>query len=75
MSDFAGNLPSEFISFRPLGFESSAHILSEERESENPQNDAQIDEVNTLIVCEKSNSPAKVLSLLQKVPMSSENVT
>ena len=30
MSEFAGNLPQKFISFRHLGFESSAHNLPEE---------------------------------------------
>ena len=37
MSEFAGNLPRKFISFRHLGLESSAHNVPEERESENPQ--------------------------------------
>ena len=75
MSEFAGNLPRKFISFRHLGFESSAHFLPEERESERPQNVAEIDEVNTVVVDEKSNSPAIVMSILQNVPMSSEIIT
>ena len=71
MSDFAGNLPLKFIRFRHLGVESSAHKLPEERESENPHN---VDEVISLAVGETSNIPAKVMSMLQNVPMSSEVV-
>ena len=69
MSEFAGNLPRKFISFRHLGCESSAHKIPEERESENPQNVA---EVNTVEVGETSNSLAKVMSVLQNVPVASE---
>ena len=69
MSDFAGNLPLKFISFRHLGFESKAHILTEERECDNPQNVAEIDEVNTVVVGETSNFAAKVMSLLQNMPI------
>ena len=69
MSEFAGNLPRKFISFRHFGFESSAHSLPEERESENPQ---KVVEVNTVAVGETSNSPAKVVSVLKNVPVSSE---
>ena len=69
MSEFAGNLPRKFISFRHLGFESSAQELREERESEYPQ---KVDEVTTVVVGEASNSSTKVKSVLQNVPLSSE---
>ena len=74
MSEFAGNLPRKFISFRHLGFESSAHNLRKERESENPQNVEELIETSTVEVGETSNSPAKVMSVLQNVPVSSEFV-
>ena len=70
-SEFDGNLASKFVSFCHLGFKSSAQKLPEERESEKPQNS---DEVNTVEVGDTSNSPAKVMSLLQNVPVSSEVV-
>ena len=69
MSEFAGNLPRRFISFCHLGVESSAHNLPEERESESPQNMAESREVNTFEIGETSNSPAKVMSVLQNVPV------
>ena len=75
MTDFAGNLPLKFLSFRHLGFKSSAHNLSEELEFENFQNFAEIGELITVVVGETSNSPAKVMSVLQNAPMSSEIVT
>ena len=75
MSEFAGNLPCKFISFRLLGYESSAHVLFEERESTNPQNVAKVVGVDTAMTGETSNSPAKVTSVLQNVPVSSEVVT
>ena len=75
MSEFVGNLPQKFIGFRHLGFQSSAHTLPEERESENPHNVAGIEKVNTVMVSETSNSSAKVMSILQNVPKSSEIVT
>ena len=71
MSEFADNLPRKFISFRHLGFESSAHIVPEERESENPQNVEEIVGTSSVEVGETSNSPAKVMSVLQDVPVSS----
>ena len=71
MSKFAGNLPRKFISFCHLGVESSAHKFPEEWELENPQN---VDEVNTVEIGETSSSPAKVMSVLQNAPMSSEVV-
>ena len=71
MSEFAGNLPRKFFNFRHLGFESSAHKVPEERESKNPQN---VVEVNTVEVGDTSNSPAKFMSVLQNVPVSSEVV-
>ena len=74
LNEFAGSFPRKFFSFRHLGFKSSAHNLPEERESENPQSVAEIAEVNTVVVRETSNSPAKFRTLLQNVPMSSEIV-
>ena len=71
MSEFAGNLPRKFISFRHLGFESSAHNVPEERESENPQNVEEIVGTTIVEVGETSNSPVKVMSVLQNVPVSS----
>ena len=61
MSEFAGNLPRKFISFRHLGFESSAHKILEERESQNPQNVVERDEANTVEIGETSASEAKSL--------------
>ena len=72
MSEFAGNLPRKFISFRHLGVASSAHNLSEGRESENPQNVEGVVGASTVEVGETSNSPAKVMSVLQNVPVASE---
>ena len=72
MSEFAGNLPRKFISYRHLGCESNAHEVPEERESKNPQKVAGMDEAKTVEVGETSNSPAKVMSVLQNVPVSSE---
>ena len=70
MSEFAGNLPRKFIGFRHLGCESSAHKVPEERESEDPQNVAEIKEANTVEVGETNLSPAKVMSLFPNVPVS-----
>ena len=72
MSEFASNLPRKFISFRHLGFKSSAQKVPEERESENPQNVDEVIGANTVEVGETSNSPAKVMSVLQNVRVSSE---
>ena len=74
MSEFAGNIPRKFISFRHLRVESNADKLPEERESENPQNVSESREVNTLEIGETSASPAKVMSVLQNVPVSSGDV-
>ena len=71
MSEFAGNLPRKFISFRHLGLESSAHNVPEERESENPKNVEEVVGTSIVEVGETSNSPAKVMSVLQNVPVSS----
>ena len=71
MSEFAGNLPRKFISFRHLGFESSAHNVPEERESENSQNFEEVVGTSIVEVGETSNSPAKVMSVLQNVLVSS----
>ena len=72
MSEFAGNLPRKFISFGHLGFESSAHNVPEERESENPQNVEEVVAMSIVEVGETSKFPAKVMSFLQNVPVSSE---
>ena len=71
MSEIAGNLPRKFISFRHLGCESSALKAPEEQESGNPQNVEEVVGTNTVNVGETSNSPAKVISVLQNVPVSS----
>ena len=72
MSEFAGVLPRKFISFRHLGFESSARNFAEERESENPQTVEEVVGTSTVGVGETSNSPAKVMSVLATVPVASE---
>ena len=72
MSEFAGILPLKFISFRHLGFESSAHKFLEERESENPQNVVESREVNTVDIGETSASPAKSLCSLDGAPARAE---
>ena len=72
MREFAGILPWKFISFRHLGFESSAHEFPKERESEKPQNVAGVKEVDTARIGETSIFPAKAMSVLQNVPVSSE---
>ena len=59
MSEFAGNLPRKFISFRHLGFESSAHDFAEGRESENPQTVEEVVGTSTDGVGETSNSPGE----------------
>ena len=64
MSEFAGNLPQKFIRFRHLGFESSAHDVPEERESENPQIVEEVVGTSIVEVGETSSSPAKVMSVL-----------
>ena len=74
MSEVAGNSPRKFISFRHLGFESSAHNLPEEWEFEKPRKIAQIDDVNTVVVGETLESPAKVTSFLQVAPMRIESI-
>ena len=74
MSEFAGNLPRKFISFRHLGVESSAHNLPKERESDNPQNVEEVVGTGTVEIGETSISPAKSMSVLQNVPVSSGGV-
>ena len=69
MSEFAGNLPRKFISFRHLGCKSSAHKFLEERESENPQNVVERDEANTVEIGETSASPAKSFCSLEDAPV------
>ena len=73
MSEFAGNLPRKFISSHHLGVESTAHKLSEERESENLQNVAGSKEANTIGTGETTTSPAKGLSSLEEAPMKPES--
>ena len=72
MSEFAGNLPRKFISFRHLGVKSSARKLPEERESETPQNVAESKETKTVEVGVTNFSPAKVMSVFPNVPVSSK---
>ena len=74
MSEFAANLPRKFISFRHLCFKSSAHKLSEERESESPQKVAELDEVDTVELGETSTFPAKGSSSLQGALMRTMSV-
>ena len=74
MSDFACTLPRKFNSFCHLGFESSAHKLSEERESGSPQKVAELDECNTVVVGETSTSPAKGLSSLKGASKIAESI-
>ena len=64
MSEFAGNLPGNFINFHHLRCESSAHQVPEERESENPQNVVEVGETNL--------SPAEVMSVFSNIPISSK---
>ena len=71
-SEFAGNLPRKFISFGHLCFESSAHKLPEERESESPQNVVERDEANTVEIGETCASPAKSLCGLEDAPVRAE---
>ena len=72
LSEFAGNLPWKFISFRHLGLESSAHKSPEERESADPQNVADSKEANTVEIGETSISPVKGSSSLEDVPLRTE---
>ena len=74
MSELVGNLPRKFNIFRHLGVKSSAHKLSEEWESKNLQKVEEIVGTSTVEVGETSNSPAKVMSVMQNVPVSSEVV-
>ena len=64
----------KFISFRPLGFKSSAHNLPEGREAENPRNVEPAGEVNTAAAGETFSSPTKVISALQSAPFAAEVV-
>ena len=74
MSEFAGNFPRKFFSFRHLGFESNAHEFLEERESESPQNIDEMKETNTMQIGETSTSPAKDLSSCQEASVRVECV-
>ena len=73
MSEFAGNLPWKFFSFRHLGVESNAHKLPKERQSENLQDVAESIEANTVEVGETNLSPAKVMSVFPNVPVPGKN--
>ena len=75
MSEFADDSSRQCFSFHHSSFEYRAHKLSEEQESENLQNVAQIDEVSAVGVVQTSNSPAWLMSILQNVTTSSESVT
>ena len=72
MSDFAGNLPRKFFSFRHLGVESSAHKLPENRDAENSRNVAGMKAANTVKIGETSTSPLKDSSILQDAPVRAE---
>ena len=72
MREFAGNLPRKVISFRHLGCESGAYKVSEERESENPQNVDEVVGTNTVEVGETNLSPAKTMSVFPNVPVLSK---
>ena len=74
-SEFAGDLQRRFINFRPLGCVANALKLTNEREAENPQIAAQVGDIDTAVVSETTNSPAKIMSVLQKVPFAAEKVT
>ena len=74
MSEFAGNLPRKFISFRHLGLKSSAHKVPEELKSENPQNVAERNEGNTVVVGETLTFPAKNWSSLQRASMRAKSI-
>ena len=60
MSEFADSLPCKFISFRHLSLESRADNLPEEREWEDSQNVAEIDEAKNVVVGETSTSQQKI---------------
>ena len=74
MSEFVGNLLRKFISFHHLGVETSAHNLTEERESGSPQKVAECDEVITFVVGETLTSPAKSSSSFQVASMRAESI-
>ena len=69
MREIAGNLPLRFFIFCHLGFETSAHKLPEERESENPRNVAGMEQANTVEIGETSTSPPKGSSSLEEAPV------
>ena len=48
--------------------------MLEERESENPPNVAEMDEVNTVEIGEMSTSPARSSTCLQGAPMRAESI-
>ena len=74
MSEFAGNLPRKFISFRHLGVESKAHELPEERELEDPQNVAEMKETMIMQIGETCASSAKDLWSRQEASVGVECV-
>ena len=69
MSDFGGNLPQKLISFRHLGFKSSAHKLPGDRESENPRDFGGVEEADTVEIGETSRSIAKGLVSSRDAPV------
>ena len=69
MSEFAANLPHMFVSFRPLGVESSSHKLPEIGKSENSPNVAETKEANTIGMGETSASPAINSPSLEVAPV------
>ena len=79
MSEFARTLPL-FVNFRHSGFESSAQNLLEltnlleERELENPQKLAKMDEMNTVEIGKTSPSTAKGSSSLHDAPVRAESI-
>ena len=75
MSQYAGKLLRKFISYRYLGFEFSAQIFPEERGAESFQTAAQVDDVDTDVVDEASNSQAKIISDILSAPIAAKNKT
>ena len=72
MNEVVSNIPRKVISFRHLGVGSSAHKLSKDRESENPQNLAGREEAKIIEGGKTSTSPAKSSSSLEYALMRAE---
>ena len=76
MREFAGSLLGKFIiSFRHLGSKFSSQNFPDKQGIEYPQNSMPAGDVNTVLIGETSNSPAKLTSILKNVPNTAENVT